>query len=498
MKYLPLLLVLITSLAASEKPNIVYILADDMGVGDVACLNPQAKVKTPNLDSMAAKGMVFSDAHTSSAVCTPTRYGLMTGRYNWRSELKAGVLNGYSKALISPGRDTVASLLKRHGYKTAMIGKSHLGFNWLLKDGSRVSEFKGPKDIETKIDFTQPFTGGPCDWGFNSFYGIAASLDFPPYVMLADNKATAVPTIKRPFHGGKKVGQPQTMMRGGLQVETFKPELVLKHLSEKAVDFISQQNDSQAFFLYMPLNSPHTPVMPRKEFLGSSQAGIYGDFIQETDWVVGQVIKALKDKNLLENTLVIFTADNGASKASFSEAQEKEFDHKPSYIYNGRKGSLLEGGHRVPFIAQWPASVQAGTIANKACNLNDLYATCVEIIGAKKRANAGEDSTSILSILTGHPDNYPQTRFVHHDFGGRFAYRSGDWKLILSPNKKKNFLFNLKDDVSETSNLYEQKPEIIERLTKELTEIVLSGRSTPGLKQANDGAQRWEQLFWIK
>ena len=411
------------AISAAEKPNIVYILADDMGVGDVACLNPEAKVKTPHLDGLAANGMIFNDAHTSSAVCTPTRYGLMTGRYNWRSELKAGVLDGYSKALISPDRDTVASLLKRHNYKTAMIGKSHLGFNWYLKDGSRVSEFKNPKGIESQIDFTQPFTGGPCDWGFDTFYGIAASLDFPPYVMLENNKASAVPTIKRPFHGGKKTGQAQLMMRGGLQVESFKPELVLKHFTAKAVEFIAQQNDKQPFFLYMPLNSPHTPVMPRKEFLGSSQAGIYGDFIQETDWVVGQVIQALKDKNLLENTLVIFTADNGASKASFSEAQETEFGHKPSHIYNGRKGSLLEGGHRVPFIAQWPATVKAGSTAKTACSLNDLYATCAEIVGSEKPVNAGEDSTSILAILNGKPADYKQRKFVHHDFW---------WALCLS------------------------------------------------------------------
>ena len=218
--------------AKSGLPNIVYILADDMGVGDVAALSPEAKVKTPNIDALVAGGMQFSDAHTASAVCTPTRYGLMTGRYSWRSELKKGVLQGYSRALIAPERDTVALLLKRNGYQTAMIGKWHLGLNWKLKDGSTVTELREPGGIEEQIDFSQPFSGGPCDVGFDSWYGINASLDFPPYVWLENDRAVEIPTEHRPFQGGKKVGQPHLMMRSGLQTPDFTPELILKQLTD--------------------------------------------------------------------------------------------------------------------------------------------------------------------------------------------------------------------------------------------------------------------------
>lgn len=386
MKKLILLLLLTNAVAAfAAKPNIVYILADDMGVGDVSVLNPEAKLKTPNIDSLAANGMRFSDAHSSSAVCTPTRYGIMTGRYSWRSELKKGVLQGYSRALISPERDTVASLLSRNGYNTAIIGKWHLGLNWRLKDGSTVTELQQPKGIESEIDFAKPFTGGPCDLGFDSWWGINASLDFPPYAWLKNDRVAEIPTQNRPSQGGKRNGQPDLMMRAGLQTNDFKPEMILKGLTKRAVQYIKAQKPNRPFFLYMPLNAPHTPVVPRPEFKGKSQAGIYGDFIQEIDWSVGEIIAALKAQGFLENTLVIFTADNGASRASLTPELEEQFDHHPSGIYKGRKGSLDDGGHRVPFIAQWPDAISAGSQCDIACNLNDLYGTCAELTGAKNR-----------------------------------------------------------------------------------------------------------------
>ena len=387
----------------ADQPNIIYILADDMGVGDISALNPEAKLKTPQLDALLAGGMHFTDAHTSSSVCTPTRYGLMTGRYSWRSELKKGVLQGYSRALVSPERDTVASLLKRNGYKTAMIGKWHLGLNWKLNDGSTVTELKEPKGIEEQIDFTQPFSGGPIDLGFDYWYGINASLDFPPYTWIENNQVVEVPTIKRPFQGGKKEGKEDLMMRGGLQTPDFQPELILKGLTEKAVDYIEASDSSAPYFIYMPLNAPHTPVVPRDGFKGKSDAGIYGDFVQEIDWSIGEVVAALKKKGQLENTLIIFTADNGASEASFSPEMEERFGHNPSHIYKGRKGSLDEGGHRVPFIAHWLAMVKAGSQCDTACNLNDFYATCAGLVGVDVAPNVAEDSFSILPLLAGKP-----------------------------------------------------------------------------------------------
>jgi arylsulfatase A-like enzyme len=482
---------------AVSKPNIIYILADDMGVGDVAALGEDAKVKTPNLDGLVVGGMHFTDAHTGSAVCTPTRYGLLTGRYNWRSELKKGVLDGYSRALIPSDRETVGKLLQRNGYATAMIGKWHLGMTWTKKDGSPVTELKPPKGTEGQINFSKPFRGGPVDCGFDYFYGINASLDFPPYTWLENDRVVKVPSEKRPGQGGKKAGAPQIMMRGGVQAPGFAPELILKGLTEKTVEYIEQSKAGKPFFLYLPLNAPHTPVVPRDGFVGKSACGIYGDFIQEIDWSIGEIVAALRQKGILENTMIVFTADNGASPASFPLEQEKEFGHKPSHIYKGRKGSLNEGGHRVPFIVQWPAAVKKGSRCDTACSLNDLYATCAALVGAEVAPNAGEDSFNILPLLEGEDGRYRRNGMVYHDFGGRFAFRDGRWKLITSKFTKKRALYDLEADPSETDNLYAEHPEIVSRLENKLTRIVLDGRSTPGAKLDNDGPEWWEQLIWI-
>ncbi|VGO18595.1 sulfatase family protein [Pontiella sulfatireligans] len=484
--------------AKQPLPNIVYILADDMGVGDVAALNPGAKVKTPNIDGLVAGGMQFSDAHSASAVCTPTRYSLMTGRYSWRSEKKERVLHGYSRSLIKPDRDTVASLLKRNGYATAMIGKWHLGLNWMLKDGTRVSELdSNSSDIEPLVDFTKPFTGGPCDFGFDSWYGINASLDFPPYTWLVNDRASVLPTEQNPFKHDKTPAGKQRMMRGGLMAPGFDPSLLLKQLTERAVDYIGNVDSAKPFYFYMALNAPHTPVMPREEFLGKSGCGIYGDFIQEIDWTVGQVVAALKKKGLLKNTLVIFTADNGASRISFPVEFEEQYGHHSSAIYKGRKGSLNEGGHRVPFVAQWPAVIPAGSRSDVMCGLTDLYATCADLVGEKVAPNAGEDSYSMLPLFFQTPGKYKRTNAVHHDFGGRFAFRDGKWKLIPNKSPKKAALYDLEADVSETTNLHGKYPEVVEQLEKSLTEVVSNGRSTPGPKQQNDAPEWWPQLIWM-
>ncbi|MHC5068258.1 MAG: sulfatase family protein, partial [Planctomycetota bacterium] len=427
-------LILSVALQAAERPNVVVILADDMGVGDVAALNSEAKVTTPHIDRLADEGVIFRDGHTCSAVCTPTRYGLLTGRYNWRSPLKKHVVDGYAGAVISPTLDTMAAMLQRAGYATACIGKWHLGLSWQRADGTVISELKVAKGvkIESEVDFSKPFVGGPTTVGFDYFYGISASLDFPPYVMLENDRVTEVPAVNRPGQGGKRIGEPQLMMRGGLAREGFRPEMVLSEFTAKAVEWIGQQSGEQPFFLYMPINSPHTPVVPREEFLGSSKCGIYGDFIQETDWAVGQVLAALEAKGVLDNTLVVFTADNGASKASFSLEQEEEFGHKPSHIYAGRKGSLNEGGHRVPLVARWGAVTPAGMISDGLVCLNDLYATAAELAGVDGiDPAAGVDSHSFATLLRDPSAASARANLVSHDFGGRFAFRSGPWKVIL-------------------------------------------------------------------
>lgn len=483
--------------ALASHPNIVYIFADDMGVGDVSCLNSEAKLHTPNLDKLAAGGAIFTDAHTSSSVCTPTRYGLLTGRYSWRSELKARVVDGYGKSVIRDGIDTVPALLKRNGYQTAMIGKWHLGMKWSRKDGNAITEYR-PGSIGNEIDFSKPFERGPTDHGFDYFFGINASLDFPPYTWLENDSVVGIPKIQRPGQGGKSKGEPQLMMRGGLQVNDFRPELILKGLTKKAVDYVDNLSKERPFFLYLPLNAPHTPVVPRDPFLGTSGCGIYGDFIHEIDWSVGEIVSALKKRGLLENTLIIFTADNGASRASFPDDFEEKYGHKPSGNYKGRKASLDEGGHRVPFIANWPGVVEPGSRVDVAFCLNDLYATCAEITGEQVAEDAGVDSFNMLSLLKGEVSAYSRNGLVHHDFIGRFAFREGDWKLNMGKEAKSKALYNLGSSLAEKENLINKHPEIAEQLEAKLNAIILNGRSTDGPKLSNEGPEIWDELYWLK
>lgn len=480
---------------AEDRPNFVFILADDLGVGDVSHLNPDSKISTPNIDTLASEGITFLDAHSSASVCTPTRYSFLTGRYSWRSPLKERVVSGYSKSIIEQGLPTIASMLRDHGYRTAMFGKWHLGLDWQKKDGTRVSELRPAESIEAEIDFTSGFEGGPLSHGFEYFFGINASLDFPPYVFVENDKALTVPTGMQAKQGERGKPSHQFMMRSGLKDVEFDPQQVLKTLTEKAVDYIKAQNADQPFFIYIPLNSPHTPVVPREEFLGSSSAGVYGDFIQETDWSVGQVKAALQERGLLQNTILVFSADNGASRASFSTKHEKEFDHKPSAIYRGRKAGLHEGGHRVPLVISWPKGITARSSNDQLVVLNDFYATMADIVGDDTAKSGVADSFSLLPIFKAEEEKYTRTSAIHHDFAGRFSFREGPWKLLL--NKDKQELFNLKEDPSEGNNLFEQRPDIVMDLTVKISRQIRDGRSTPGPVLPNSPPLHWEQLYWM-
>jgi arylsulfatase A-like enzyme len=496
-----------------SQPNIVYILADDMGIGDIRILNPEAKVATPNLDELFRAGMTFTDAHTAAAVCTPTRYGLLTGRYPWRTQLKRGVLRGDSRPLIENNIDTAPALLRRQGYHTAMIGKWHLGWDWAPKAGMDFQAdpndyYKNLGDAEKMIDFSKPFTGGPVDHGFDYYFGINASLDFPPYVYLENDKALLLPT-ERQARQGKRNDYPegkendlegaQMMIRSGSKAPGFLHEEVLLTLTEKAADYITNYQEPKPFFLYVSLTAPHTPVVPRATFQGTSEAGRYGDHIQELDWSVGKVMEALKAKGLMSNTLIIFTADNGASKISFPLEFEEKYGHYPSRELQGRKGSLHEGGHRVPFVAVWPDVISPGTKCDKTISLNDLYATCAAIAEEEISSAQGVDSYSMLNLLKGEND-YARKTSVYNDFGGRLALREGQWKLILHPRQSQRRLYNLADDLEEKHNLYmeEEYQAQIAIMMDKLTAIIKNGRSTEGPLLANDGPLIWQQLYWLK
>ena len=509
-----LILLASISVQAQNKPNIVYILADDMGIGDISSLNKEAKLTTPNLDKLIDQGMNFTDAHTTSAVCTPSRYSIITGRYPWRTKLKKRVMDGYSNPMITDEVDTTPAMLKRNGYATAMVGKWHLGWDWVIANEEDIPTNKDncykfkKKDIGKDVDFTKPISNGPVDNGFEYFYGINASLDFPPYTYMLNKNVTVVPTLAfrsntrdRNFPGGykKDLAGAQRSQRPGLADPDFDANKTLQVLTENSVEYIKNISTDKPFFLYVALTSPHTPVLPSKEFVGKSESGAYGDFVMETDWSVGQIVKALKDKGVEGNTIVIFTTDNGASKVSFPVSFEEKYGHHPSRELKGRKGSLNEGGHRVPFIVQWKNTIKPNSVSDATISLGDLYATCAEIVGERVK-NQGVDSYSILPELEGEKGKYTRPSSVYSDFAGRYAIRKGDYKLIFSPNKKKRQLFNLKEDIREKNNLYgmAEYEEIEKDLTADITSIISNGRSTEGKKLKNEGPKVWDALYWMK
>jgi len=483
---------------AAERPNIICVLCDDLGYGDVSCLNPQGKIRTPHFDRVAAEGMAFTDAHTGSAVCTPTRYGLLTGRYSWRSKLQQGVLGGLSPRLIEPGRLTVAELLHRQGYHTACFGKWHLGMDWVKHPGKEVTELNiEPREQVFNVDYGQPIANGPNSVGFDEYFGISASLDMVPYTFVHNDRVTKVPTEDRQFP--MMLGRSGAMTRQGPAAPGFDVADVLPALTERAVKYVQDRAKTrQPFFLYLPLASPHTPIAPTPEWQDKSGLNPYADFVLQTDHSLGQLLQCIDDAGIADNTLLVVTSDNGCSpQAKYEELLPK--GHNPSYVFRGTKADIYEGGHRVPFLVRWPGKVKPGTQTDRLTCLTDVFATCADVLGIPIPNNAAEDSVSFLPTLLGTQ----QTRdaVVHHSINGSFAIREGDWKLALCPGSggwsaprpgrddasalPAVQLFNLKSDVSEQQNVQERYPDIVSRLTAKLEGFVANGRSTPGPRQSN-------------
>ena len=488
---------------AADKPNIIYLLCDDLGYGDVKCLNPGGKIKTPSLDRLAIGGMIFTDAHSGSAVCSPTLYGIITGRYSWRTRLQNGVLGGLSPRLIEPGRLTVADLLKKNGYRTAVIGKWHLGMDWMKLPDKDVAE----SSVETReqvrnVDFTKPIKNGPTAVGFDYYFGISASLDMVPYAFIHNDRVTKQPTEDRDFV--MMTGRDTPRSRLGPAAPGFTAEEVLPTFTRKAVEYIGQRASDakrgKPFFLYLPLNSPHTPIAPTAEWLGKSGVSPYADFVMQTDWSIGQLMKALDRHGLVENTLFIVASDNGSSPQARPEELEAK-GHFSNHPFRGGKADIYDGGHHVPFIARWPAKVKAGGKSDQVTCLADFMATAADIIGAKLPANAAEDSVSILPALLGQDKAPLREAIVHHSINGSFSIRQGNWKLELCPGSggwsapKPNVndtsklpliqLYNLATDIGENNNVQAEHPEIVARLTKLLEKYVADGRSTLGKPQKN-------------
>jgi arylsulfatase A len=472
---------------AADRPNIVFLLADDLGYGDVQCNFPAGKIATPNIDRLASQGMRFTDAHTTSSVCTPTRYSLLTGRYNWRSRLQQGVLGGLSPRLIEPGRETIASLLKKQGYHTACIGKWHLGMDWTKHEGKAVAELDIEKpEQQWNVDYSKPIANGPVSVGFDQYFGIAGSLDMAPFAFIENDRIPKPPTVEKKW------------IRQGPASEGFEAVDVVPTLVRKAGEFI-EKSDSP-FFLYLPFSSPHTPVVPAKDWAGKSGISPYADFVMQTDAAVGEVLASLDRKGIAENTIVIFTSDNGCAPAAGIDVLQKA-GHQPNGPLRGTKADLWDGGHRVPFIVRWPGKVAAGSTSDQLVSLVDFMATCSEILGMKLPDTAGEDSVSILPVLLGTARKPVRETLVHHSILGRFAIREGNWKLCLAPGSggwsaprdpqavkqglPSEQLYDMATDLAETKNLASEHPEIVARLTKRLETIVANGRSTPGSTQEN-------------
>jgi arylsulfatase A-like enzyme len=489
--------------AASSQPNFLYILCDDLGYGDVKRLNPAGKIATPHLDRLAAGGMIFTDAHSGSSVCTPTRYGIMTGRYAWRSRLKNGVLGGLSPRLIEEGRLTVPAMLKQHGYATGCIGKWHLGVDWTKLPGKDVSELtiESPAQVRN-VDYTRPFTNGPLAVGFDSYFGIAASLDMVPYVFLEGDRVAQNPTETRKIE--MMTGRDGAFTREGPAAPGFTGYEVLPTFTRKTVEFIREHaaaaKSGKPFFLYVPLASPHTPILPTPEWRGKSGLNPYADFVMQTDACIGEMMDAVEKAGVADDTLIVVTSDNGCSpQAKFDELLAK--GHNPSHVFRGHKADIFDGGHRVPFIVRWPARVKAGTTSEQTVCLTDLMATAAEIVGAKLPDGAGEDSVSFLPALLGTATKPLREAIVHHSINGSFAIRQGPWKLELcadsggwsapKPGAKEAAnlpavqLYDLAADIGETKNLQAEKPEIVARLSALLEKYVADGRSTPGAPQQN-------------
>jgi len=487
--------------AHASRPNIIYILADDMGFGDLGVNNPDSKIPTPNLDTLAAEGMRFTDAHSPASVCTPTRYGILTGEYAWRSKrLKSGVLRGYGHAMIETGRMTVASLLKDAGYETGIVGKWHLGLDWQIKpayqeqfdallpdpDGHMVVKETDP----AWIDFAQPPKGGPLTLGFDYSYILPASLDMPPYAYLENDVLVEMPT-EWVEGNDLDTGFTEAFWRAGHKAPGFIFDQVLPTIVSKSISFIENKAvGEKPYFLYVPLTGPHTPWLPTEAFENKSNAGNYGDFVNMIDDAVGRILGAVEASGQEGSTLVIFTSDNGPF---WQPRHIAEYGHRAAGVYRGMKADIFEGGHRIPFVVKWPDQVLKNSVTDHLTAQTNLLATLAEIVGVAIPAGAAKDSVSILPVLLGNgrSGEIEDEVVVHQSSRNLLAIREGDWKFVdglgsggftqprfvePTPGEPAGQLYNLARDPAETRNLYLEHPEIVTRLKRLLEDQ--TGNST--------------------
>lgn len=463
-----LLIAIGLNLFAQTQPNVVIILVDDMGYGDLRCYNPESKIVTPHIDQLAEEGVMFRDAHAAGAWCVPSRLGLITGRYPRLTKLNTG-----ERSLINPEQETIATLMKRNGYATACVGKWHLGFDGV--------DFKNPENIAK-------MAGGPVEHGFDYFFGMHASLDIPPYFFIENDKPVMLPTETTEAHSSLEATSPVSgaFYRKGAISPDFKHNEVLDKFLEKAEGFVDNHlanNAEKPFFLYFPFTAPHTPWLPKKEFVGKSGAGEYGDFVMQVDDVIGQFIAYLEKTKVLENTIIIFSSDNGP--VWFSEDVEK-YGHRSVGELRGMKSDMWEGGSRMPFIVSYPKKYAKGVENNQMVAFTDVIATLADITGDKKFNPKKFDSHSFLPALLGN-----EKKVVRKDLlVEQKMYREGNWKYIdvwgqggielkfaphsdqIEQGYNKGELYNLATDISETTNLIDKYPKKAAVMKKKLHKIL--------------------------
>ncbi len=491
--------------APNERlPNILFILADDLGYGDVACYNPESKIPTPNLDRFATEGMRFTDAHSPSTVCTPTRYSILTGRMEFRTGVR-GVFTGIGgPCLITKDRLTLPEMLREKGYTTACMGKWHIGLTFLDKEGNRIKE-GGVKGIG-KIDYSRAIPDAPIHRGFDKFYGTACcpTTDFL-YAYIDGDKIPVPPTqlldkTKLPKHPYAND------CRRGMVADNFNHEEVDLVFLDKSKTFIQDHvkaTPDKPFFLYHSMQAVHLPSFAADQFKGKTKSGPHGDFIFEMDYVVGELLKTLERLGVADNTLVIFASDNGPEVPTVLDMRSAH-KHDGARPWRGVKRDQWEGGHRTPFIVRWPGKVKAGTTSDQLTSLTDVMATCAEIVDAKLPNDAAEDSYNMLPVLLGTQGEKPVRRYLiqqtisfamsirdgnwkyldHKGSGGSRYNGSGSWSMAryaledTDPDAPGQ-LYDLTADPGETKNLYSKHPDRVKQMKTQLETYKESGRSVP-------------------
>jgi arylsulfatase A len=474
-------------------PNIVILYADDMGYGDLGVQNPESKIPTPHLDRLAAQGTRFTDAHSSSGVCTPSRYAMLQGRYHWRKF--HGIVNSFDQPILDTEKTTLAELLRQQGYKTACIGKWHLGWDWnaIKKSGAQEQSAAGEgkkKAGQAKVfapdafDWSKQIPGGPLSHGFDYYFGDDVP-NFPPYAWFENDRVITEPSVA--MSNPKPTAEGNWETRPGPMVKDWDFWGVMPTLTTKAVDWIGKQKATEPFFLYFPFTSPHAPIIPTDEFIGKSNAGGYGDFMSQTDDTVGRVLQALETNGLTENTIVIFSADNGPEHYAYERV--KQFGHRSMGPLRGLKRDIWEGGHRVPMIIRWPGKVPAGKVNDGLMSQIDLYATISKIVNADIPEGSAEDSYNQLEMIQGNAKSARDT-LVHNTNANGYALRYQDWVLIATKtgavskvpdwfdsahgytsHASPGELYNLREDIGQSKNLYAEMPDKVAELSRRLEQL---------------------------